>query len=327
MSGADPSTPVHALALCDRPGEVAPVLEALEGWRWSYAAAPDEVRPALDARRPSVVFSIKHAGFPGPAHLPAYLEPGVRWFHVGGAGTDHLDGHLRGGVRLTTSAGVLAPFLAERALAGLLHLVTGMGPQLAAQAERRWAPTRFRPLAGRRVLVVGAGATGAAFARRVRAFGCEVTGVRASGAPREGFDRMFGPGELDRLLGEADVLSLHVRLTPATRHLIDGRRLGLLPEGALLLNAARGAVLEEGALPAALEGGLAGAWLDVFEEEPLPATSPLWHHPRVLVSPHHADQVEDFPARFARHFVELARRGGPADPGAPPAADPPTLRP
>lgn len=308
MSGRPRTRP--ALALCDAPEEVAPVLERAPGLRWAYAAAPDEVEPALRAHRPEVVFSIKHSRFPGPAHVPAYLDAGVRWFHVGGAGTDHLDGHRRAGVRLTTSAGVLAPFLAERALAGLLHLVTAMGPQLAAQAAGRWEPTRFRPLHGRRVLVVGAGATGSALARRVRAFGCEVTGVRASGAPRDGFDRMHTPDELDGLLPRADVLSLHVRLDPSTRHLVDARRLAALPEGALLLNASRGAVVEERALPAALDRGLAGAWLDVFEEEPLPATSPLWGHPRVLVSPHHADQVDDFPARFARHFLELAGEPG-----------------
>lgn len=297
--------PRRALALHSAPEEIEAVLAPDPRFEWAFASAPGEVEAALRAHRPEVVFSIKQSTFPGPAHVPAVLDPGVRWFHVAGSGTDHVDGHLRPDQRLTTGRGVLAPFLAERAMAGLLHLVTGMDAMRAAAAEARWAPTRFRPLAGRRVLVVGAGEIGEAFAHRVRPFGCRVVGIRASAEMRPGFDEMHGPEALDELLPAADVLALHVRLDERTRGLIDRRRLALLPEGALLLNASRGAVVEEAALPAALEAGLAGAWLDVFEQEPLPETSPLWRHPRVLVSPHQADQVDDFPARFARHFLGL----------------------
>ena len=299
--------PRRALALHSAPEEIQGILSRTPDFEWAFVSAPGDVLPALESQRPEVVFSLKQSSFPGPAHVPAILDPGVKWFHVAGSGVDHVEAHLRPDQRLTSGRGVLAPFIAERAMAGLLHLVTGMDAMRAAAARARWSPARFRSLAGRRVLVVGAGQAGAALAQRVRPFGCHVTGVRASGVMRPGFDAMHGPDDLDALLPEADVLALHVPLDQRTRGLIDARRLGLLPEGALLLNAARGAVVDEAALPAALEGPLAGAWLDVFEEEPLPASSPLWLHPRVIVSPHHADQVLDFPARFAEHFLGLAR--------------------
>ena len=299
--------PRRALALHSAPEEIREVLSRAQDLEWAFVSTPGDVLPALESQRPEVVFSLKQSSFPGPAHVPAILDPGVKWFHVAGSGVDHVEAHLRPDQRLTSGRGVLAPFIAERAMAGLLHLVTGMDAMRAAAARARWSPARFRSLAGRRVLVVGAGQAGAAVAQRVRPFGCHVTGVRASGVMRPGFDAMHGPDDLDALLPEADVLALHVPLDQRTWGLIDARRLDLLPEGALLLNAARGAVVDETALPAALEGPLAGAWLDVFEEEPLPASSPLWRHPRVIVSPHHADQVLDFPARFAEHFLGLAR--------------------
>ena len=125
---------------------------------------------------------------------------------------------------------------------------------------------------------------------------------------RPPFDEMHPAGALDELLTRADVLSLHVRASQETRGLIGSERLALLPEGALVLNSARGSLLDENALLRALDGNVAAAWLDVFSAEPLSAASPLWSHARVLVTPHSADQVEDFPRRFAEHFVMLWQR-------------------
>lgn len=289
------------------------ILTACDGLRWETATSGSEVLRALERTPPKVVFSIKHTGFPGALHVPALQSAGLEWFHVGGAGMDHLGldggpnagGGSPRGVRVTNSAGVLAPFLAERGMAALLHLSTGMGSILEAQGQRLWKPTRFRTLRGRTLLVVGAGNTGGAFAALAKAFGMRVLGIRASGAPRPGFDDMAGPDRLDEWLPLADVVSLHVRSTPETRHLMDAARLAQLPKGAMVLNSARGAVLDEVALLAALEANVQAAWLDVFEVEPLGPSSPLWDHPRVLVTPHCADQVEDFPRRFAEDFARL----------------------
>ncbi|MEM9379410.1 MAG: NAD(P)-dependent oxidoreductase [Planctomycetota bacterium] len=299
--------PHRALLLHSRPEEVMHVLAACEGLEWAAATRAEEVGPALERHDPEVVFSIKTSRFAGSAHATALSARSVRWFHVGGSGRDHLGSWDADRVTVTDSAGVLAPYLAERAMSGLLALSTGLLDQVRAQAERRWDPTRFRPLAGRTMAVLGVGHTGGEVARLARALGMRVLGIRGSGAARPHVDEMFGPDGLDDVLPRADVLSIHLRLDRSTRRAIDLAALARLPEGAIVLNAARGAILDAEALLVALERNVAGAWLDVFDTEPLPPESPLWSHPRVLVSPHCADQVEDFPRRFAERFAALWR--------------------
>lgn len=300
----------RALLLHSDPDELLPLLEErCSGADWRVAAAPEEVEPALAAHRPEVVFSIKHNGFPWPAHRPALAAPNVRWFQVGGSGRDHLGSWDPERVTVTTCAGVLAPFLAERALAALLSLATGLPDFARAQSVGAWTPTTFRPLAGRTLVVVGVGHTGGELATRARALGMRVIGVRASAAPHPALDEVHGPDVLFDLLPRADVLSLHVPLDASTRHLIDARALAALPRGALLLNAARGGVVDTDALIAELrrapdERRLAGAWLDVFEVEPLPSDHPLWSLESVLITPHCADQVAGWPLRFAARFAE-----------------------
>ena len=309
IPGLNASEPQVGLLLHSAPEEVLDLLKTCEGIEWAVAANPHEVAGALIDHRPSVVFSTKHSEFPGEAHRPAIEAPSVRWFHVGGSGTDHVDGYDSSRVTLTHCAGVLAPFLGERAMAALLHLSTGLAETVQRSASSEWSPTRFRSLQDRTVLIVGAGAVGREFALRLKPFGCRLVGIRARGgpdlAPDSPFDEMHGPDALDGCLARADVLSLHVRLSAETRGLIDAGRLARLPHGALILNSSRGAVLDEVALLAALEANVSAAWLDVFEIEPLPASSPLWAHPRLLVTPHCADQVLDYPLRFAQRFADL----------------------
>ena len=140
-----------------------------------------------------------------------------------------------------------------------------------------------------------------------------VIGIRSSGEPTPGFHEIHPPSVLDGLLPKADVLSLHVRLDEQTAGLIDAERLAQLPDRAIVMNSSRGPILDETALIEALDRGLDAAWLDVFTVEPLPQSSPLWSHPRVLVTPHCADQTQDFPRRFAERFVELHAHHFPCD--------------
>lgn len=302
-----------ALVLHSEPREVLGILGRCADLDWRVAVSPEEVEPLLASHRPTVVFSIKHSQFPGEAHRPAILAPSVRWFHVGGSGIDHLAGYDANAVKLTTCAGVLAPFLAERALAALLYLSTGLDALVAAQSRQAWEPRRFETLAGRTALIVGAGQVGDQLAQRLRALGLEVHGVGR--APRESpyYEAVHGAGELDEWLPRADVVSVHLPLNAQTRGQFGRDRLALLAPGAIFLNSSRGAVVDEAALLERIREpgntGLGGAWLDVFETEPLPRTSPLWGEPRVLVTPHCADQVVDFPARFAERFVELWKDG------------------
>ena len=290
--------------LHDRPEELAPLLAPLAP-AWVTCAAELPAALALD---PEAVFSIKHSGFPGPEHRPAIEHPSVRWFHVGGSGFEHL-GRWRDGVTVTNCAGVLAPFHAEMAIAAMASLCVGLPAYGVDQRTRRWRLRRFRAMAGRTLLVVGVGHTGGALATRARALGLRVIGVRASGAPHPDVDAMFTPDVLPGLWGQADVVSLNLRHGPATQGLVDAGAFAAMRPGALLLNGARGGVVDQPALIAALASGhLGGAWLDVTDPEPLPVDSPLWAMPNVILTPHAADQVADFPVRFAQRFVDnLAR--------------------
>jgi len=303
----EPGTP--ALLLHSGPEDLLPALSACEALDWRVASSEDEVEAALATHRPEVVFSIKHSEFPGPIHARALRAAGLRWFHVGGSGRDHL-GEPPQGVLVTDSAGALAPFFAERSIAAMLAITTRLAEHLRDQAEAVWRPTRFESVRGRSLLVVGAGHTGTAVARLAVGLGMRAVGVRSRAHPPHApFEAMVsGRRALEEALGAADVVSLHLRASDETRGMFGRELLGRMRGGAVLLNASRGAVLDEPALLEALDAEhLAGAWLDVFDEEPLPTSSPLWRHPRVLVTPHCADQVEGFAHHFARRFVEVYR--------------------
>ena len=224
--------------------------------------------------------------------------PSLRWVHSAAAGVGSLLSAevVASDVIVTNSAGVHAVPMAETVLAGVLALLRGLDLAGAAQREGRWdkgsfvsVETPVREASDCRVLVVGAGGIGGEVARRFAAFGASCVGVRrrvALGAP-PGFARVVGPEALDAELPSADVLVLAAPGTHATRGLLDARRLDLLPVGAIVVNVARGALLDEGALAARVrDGRVRGAVLDVFADEPLPAASPLWSLPSVIVTPH-----------------------------------------
>ncbi len=295
------------LVLHDTPSDLADLFaERCADADVRFATRPSEVRPALDEHAPHAVLSIKHSGFPGGAHRPAVLHPTVRWFHVGGSGYEHLGRWDPKRVTVTHSAGVLAPFLAEMTMAAMLSLRTRLPEYAADQRQRVWRPRRFPALAGQTLLVVGVGATGGEVATRAKTLGMRVLGVRANGAPHPAVDEMRRPEALAELLPLADVVSVHARAEPATRGLIGAAELGAMRPGTLFLNSSRGVIVDETALTDALTSGhLGGAWLDVFAVEPLPATSPLWDLSNVLITPHCADQVDDFPRRFGQRFCDL----------------------
>lgn len=274
-----------------------------------WAATPEQVEAVLDQADPDVVFSIKHSGFPGPAHRRALEWPTVRWFHVGGSGTDHLGRWDSARQTVTNSVGTLAAFHAERALGGLLALSTGLLEQRQAQRQRVWHPNRFATLRGRTALIVGVGRTGTALASLLKGMGMRVLGVRRRNERHPDVDEMYEFSQLPELWPRAQVVSLNVPGGDPTHHLLGAEAFSALPRGALLLNGSRGSVVDTQAMLRALESGrLGGAWLDVFEQEPLPPESPLWGMPNVLVSAHCADQVEDYPLRFAEVFLANLER-------------------
>jgi phosphoglycerate dehydrogenase-like enzyme len=257
----------------------------------------------------TIAYSCVTDGFPRAAHGLLRDRAGLAWIHVGGSGFDHLAGGAGPGPLLTNGAGVLAPFLAETLLGALIALNRGFGRAIRDQARGRWSPWSFPALQGQTLAIVGTGAIGQAFAARAKALGLRVVGVNRRADPMEPFDEVRPLQALAEVAGACDYLSLNVRLVPETRHLVDAGILQSMRPTAYLLNAARGAVVDESALIAALAARrIAGAYLDVFATEPLPADSPLWRLENVLMTPHMSDRVVDWERRHARFFMDnLAR--------------------
>jgi phosphoglycerate dehydrogenase-like enzyme len=235
----------------------------------------------------------------------------LRFIQMSGAGVDSLlpAPDLPAGVRLANARGVHEPEMPEFVVAMVLALAKRLPQAVAQQARREWRMFAGRRLAGSTVGILGLGAIGQSVARRLAALGMRVIGTRRGGAPLDGVDAVYGPDETDAVLLEAQVLVVLLPLTPETRGLLDARALALLPPRALLVNVARGGIVDEVALAAALrDGSLAGAAVDVFEEEPLPPESPLWDAPGCLVTPHVAGLTRDYMERVAELFVANLRR-------------------
>lgn len=294
------------LVLHDRPDELRPLLSArLSDLDLTFASAPDAVLPALERARPEVVFSIKHSGFPGAAHRPAIDFPTVRWVQIGGSGYEHFAPWDARRVTVTNCHGVLARVLAETVLAAVLTLNRGLLAHRDRQRARVWSPTRFRPLAGQTLLIVGVGAIGGELATLARALGLHVVGIRRGAVAHPAIDEVFPPEALHAQLARADIVSVHLRATNETARLFDARAFAAMKRGATFVNTSRGAVVDESALVDALRAGIVGAaYLDVFEREPLPAESPLWAMDEVLLTPHCSDNVDDWPLRFAAAFAD-----------------------
>ena len=238
--------------------------------------------------------------------------PNLKWVHFITAAIEHfpfVTALLGRGVRLTHSAGSNGEPVAQTAICGLLMLARRFPRWWAAQGRREWAPMRSeavpRELPGQTALIVGLGTVGTTVARFCQALGMHVIGVRR-GPPRadDPVHEMHAPAALTELLARCDWVVLACPLTPETRHIINAATLARLPRGAHLVNVARGGIVDEGALIAALESGqLGGAYLDVFEQEPLPADSPLWDLPNVILSPHNASASAGNDDRAMRIFL------------------------
>jgi phosphoglycerate dehydrogenase-like enzyme len=222
----------------------------------------------------------------------------LRWVHSAAAGVGNVlnTGIGKTDVLVTNSAGIHGPPIAEFVVAGILHFLRGLDVAIAQQRRGEWSKAFFvaddsplREISECRVLIVGTGGLGGQTARRLAALGATCVGIRRRperGAP-EGFARVAGMDRLDDELPLADVLVLAAPLTADTSEVMTRARLERLPRGAIVVNVARGALLDEGAVADLLEQGrLRGAVLDVFQKEPLPAASPLWGLPNALVVPH-----------------------------------------
>jgi D-2-hydroxyacid dehydrogenase (NADP+) len=221
----------------------------------------------------------------------------LRWVHSSAVavGTLPLRDLAARGVVVTNSRGIQSPAIAEHVIACLLALAKRLPGIIRQQDARRWAQNEMVGSAspwlvqGQTLGVIGLGTIGQAVAVRAAALGMRVVGIRRRpelGVP-PGVDEVAGPDRLGSVMAAADVLVLAAPWTGETNRLVDAVALSNMKRGSVLINVARGQLVDEDALAAAVSRGhLAGAALDVFNEEPLPLTSPLWSLPNVIVTPH-----------------------------------------
>lgn len=240
----------------------------------------------------------------------------LRWIQALSAGIDRLDPRVLERITLTNGNGLGADPIAEHVICHLLMLARGAPIYMRRQVEHRWdRGGQAREISGMTMGIIGMGAIGSAVARRARALGLRVLAIRRTVSQRSPdlvADEVCPPDDLPYLLETSDVVVLATPLTPETRGMIGEAQLRTMRPGSYLINIARGGVVDEPALIAALaDGHLGGAGLDVFAQEPLPAESPLWDMPNVIITPHVAasserymQRVEDLVCDNMRRFLE-----------------------
>ncbi|MFN8522856.1 MAG: D-2-hydroxyacid dehydrogenase [Chloroflexota bacterium] len=245
---------------------------------------------------------------------PALIQgaANLKWIQSTGAGADNIMAArpLPPGVVASRMTDIFGPAMAEYALGYMLATSLDVPRILAQQRERRWEQFSAPRVRGKTAVVVGMGSIGAEVCRTLKAAGLHVVGISRSGQQSEYVHEAAAVSSLDEVLPRADYLVLVIPLTDQSRGLIDGRRLRLLPASAWLINMCRGAVIVEEDLIVALQDGIvAGAVLDVFQKEPLPADNPLWGLPNVIVTPHISgpDDVPLNAQRFLENFARFKR--------------------
>ena len=254
------------------------------------------------------------AAFEAPADL-MQRAPKLRWFHTFSAGVEQYVrwGFLDRDVIFTNGSGPSAQPIAEYVMMTVLMLAKRAAEYIRLQDHGRWqrlveGPNGGTELRGKTVGIVGLGAIGDETARLAKAFGCRVIATRRSATyPREntdGVDLLLPAADLQRLLSESDFVVLTAPATPETRGMMNAETFGQMKSGAFLINIARGTLVDEAALIAAIKDGrIAGAALDVFDREPLPAESELWRLPQVIVTPH----ISAASQHFLRRQVDICK--------------------
>jgi phosphoglycerate dehydrogenase-like enzyme len=229
--------------------------------------------------------------------------PRLQVIQTQSAGVDRILPVVPAGAVLCDARGVHGSSTSEWALTAMLSVLREFPRFERARQERHWQWTVTEELAGKKVLIIGAGDVGDALARRVAA--CDAEPIMVARTARPG---VHGTAELPGLAGTADIVVLIVPLTSQTRGLVDARFLATMGDGALLVNAARGPVVDTEALLAELSTGRLRAALDVTDPEPLPADHPLWQAPNLLLTPHIGGAVAGLRQRMETLLAEQVRR-------------------
>ena len=246
-------------------------------------------------------------------------QPTLRWVHTGSAGVGAalFTEMVESDVVLTNSAGVHAPPMAETVLGMMLHFARGLDYAVRDQQARRWDQTAFATSASRVIElrgatlgIIGYGGVGRAIAEKARCFGMRVLATRRHAqSSDDGTEIVTGRAGLERVLSESDVVVITIPATQQTTRLIGAPEMAMLKPTAVLINVARGTIIDEGALIEALRNNrIRGAGLDVFEKEPLPDDSPLWSLPNALILPHVSATTPRFWERQADLILDNFRR-------------------
>lgn len=245
-------------------------------------------------------------------HHPIERFPRLRYIQLTSAGYDRVDMDCvrAHNIEIHNARGVYSVPMAEFAVAGVLQLYKQSRFFYEKQKRHKWEKHRgLLELYDKTVLILGCGDVGTECAKRFRAFGCRIIGLNRTTRENAAFDEIHPLHELDACLPKADVLLLTLGLSDETRHMMNAERLARLKPGAVLVNLARGALLDERALLPMLPR-LTGAVLDVFEEEPLTEASPLWDTENVIITPHNSfvgEGNENRLYRLIKSNVEKAR--------------------
>ena len=238
-----------------------------------YDAPPDEARPVV-------------AALSAPGNT-------VRWMHFLTAGREGFEAAGLPNLAITYPAGCVSPTVAEHAMTLLLALTRRVPAMLEEQAKRNWSRLGVSATAtsveGKVMAIVGYGHIGREIARRAKPFGIRIVAVSRTHKADDLVDESHTLSALDDVLARADIVMLAIALAGETRHLFDARRLAACKPGVVLINVARGGLIDQPALAAALASGQVGAaGLDVVDPEPLPESDPLWAAPNLIISPHFA---------------------------------------
>ncbi len=224
-----------------------------------------------------------------PLHDLASAAPNLQWIHITGAGIEPLLplDWLPKGVALTNNSGVHVQKTAEFATMALLMLNARMPQIMTNQSRSLWTQIFTPSIAGKTVVIIGLGDMGGAAAKEAKRLGLRVIGIRRQARPHRYADEIFELRHLRRAVEQADFIFVAAPLTPASRHLLGKDMLASAKRGAGLINVGRAGVVDYDELRASLHSGaLSGAIVDVFEEEPLPPSSPLWTTPNLILMPH-----------------------------------------
>lgn len=261
---------------------------------------PHWAMPQADTRRAALARAEVLIQLHTPKDLMT-LAPKLRWLQGLGAGVDQFAaaGVRRDQVVVTNASGVSAGSMSEFVLGRLLEIWKRFPEAMAHQREKEYVRTYGRTFAGSVVGIVGLGHIGCAVATRAHALGARVLGLKRNPAnPGEAgsvVEGLYGPTQLHEMLARCDAVVVSAPATPETEYLIDRAAFAAMKPGCVVVNVARGSLMDEDALIEAIASGqVAGAALDVFETEPLPKESPLWETPGVLISAHSSVSVDRY---------------------------------